>query len=372
MKKVTVITLQNVRNYGSALQAFATQHVFESLNCKVDFVDYVRKDFESPFARWRTWCKGMGVLKSLLYALLLLPTFIKQNKIFIRFLRASINTHKGRYCTESDFKKYIIDSDIYCTGSDQTWNSDWNLGILPPLFLSFVPDNVKKISYAASIGKSKLDDFEINITKGYLEKYSSISVRESSAVDILKNQLDLPSVTQVLDPTLQVSRNFWTSILSNRQKNRKDKGEYVLIYQLNSNPQFDVYAKEFARRKGWKLIRLCTRYDQILKPGKAVLIPEVTEFVSLIYNAGCVVTDSFHAVAFCCNLNIPMIAIYPNEFSSRLANILKLFGLESRHLTDYEDFSFVENTSIDFSHVNEILTRERQIGLDFLKKAISD
>ena len=31
MKKVTVITLQNVRNYGSVLQALATQHVVQEL-----------------------------------------------------------------------------------------------------------------------------------------------------------------------------------------------------------------------------------------------------------------------------------------------------------------------------------------------------
>lgn len=42
MKKVTVITLQNVRNYGSVLQAVATQKVFEDLGCQVDFINYVK------------------------------------------------------------------------------------------------------------------------------------------------------------------------------------------------------------------------------------------------------------------------------------------------------------------------------------------
>ena len=38
MKKITVITLQNVRNYGSVLQALATQHVF--LRNRVENVIY--------------------------------------------------------------------------------------------------------------------------------------------------------------------------------------------------------------------------------------------------------------------------------------------------------------------------------------------
>ena len=31
-------------------------------------------------------------------------------------------------------KKIKIDSDIYCTGSDQVWNSGWNGGIIEAAF----------------------------------------------------------------------------------------------------------------------------------------------------------------------------------------------------------------------------------------------
>ena len=370
MKKVTVITLQNVRNYGSVLQAVATQHVFETLGCRVDFINYVRKDFASIYARWQTWCNGMCFSKKLIYGIILYPSFIKQNYIFRTFLEKRLRAQRKKYCSENDFKSYPIDSEIYCTGSDQTWNSNWNLGVLPPLFLSFVPDNVKKISYAASIGKARLDEKEIETTRKYLKRYSAISVREASAVDIITKQLGLPSATHVLDPTLQVDKAFWLSLLSDKQKNRTDKNEYVLLYQLNSNAQLDAYAKKFAKRKGLKLIRFCWRYDQMIKSGYSVVIPEVEEFVSLILNANCVLTDSFHATAFSCNLNVPMVCVYPNEFSSRLASILKLLDLENRQLKSYDDFSFVDNTEVDFTRVNEVLKRERQVGWEFLKKAI--
>ena len=232
-----------------------------------------------------------------------------------------------------------------------------------------MPDNVKKISYAASIGKSQFEEWEKEETGKLLRRYSAISVRESSAVTICNN-LGVDDVVHVLDPTLQVDRGFWLSILSLKQRNRNDKGKYVLVYQLNSNPKFDVYAKNFARLKGWTLVRFCIRPYQILRSGKAKLMPDVEEFVSLIANAGCVITDSFHATAFSCNLNIPMICIYPNEYSSRLASLLKLMQLEHRRLKSYNDFSFVENTSVDFSNVNAILERERQVGWNFLHDAI--
>lgn len=307
----------------------------------------------------------MNVMKKGVYACLLYPTFIRQNKVFGRFLKEHLNTLPGVYSTEEDFARLPITSDIYCTGSDQTWNSAWNDGILPPLFLSFVPDNVRKIAYAASFGKSKLDDWEKRDTKDLLKRYYAISVRESSGVNIIKD-LGLPEAAHVLDPTLQVNKNFWKRYVGKR----KIEQPYVLVYQLNTNKDFDNYAKEFARRKGLKLVRFCTRIDQVVKCGKPLIVPSVLDFVSAINYADMVITDSFHATAFSINMNTPMICIYPNEFGGRIASILRLTGLESRHLSSYEDFSYVDAPQIDFKSVNDILDEEREKGWDFLKQAI--
>lgn len=362
---VTVITLQNIRNYGSALQALATQEIFRSLGCEVDFIDYVREDNVSPASRIRKWCRGMNALKKGVYACLLYPTFIRQNKVFGRFLKEHLNTLPGIYSTEEDFAHFPITSDIYCTGSDQTWNSGWNDGILPPLFLSFVPDGVRKIAYAASFGKSKLDDWEKQETKELLKRYYAISVRENSGVNIIKD-LGLPEATHVLDPTLQVDKNFWKRYVGKR----KIEQPYVLVYQLNTNKDFDNYTKEFAHRKGLKLVRFCTRIDQVVKCGKALIVPDVLDFVSAINYADYVITDSFHATAFSINLNVTPICIYPNEFGGRIASILKLTGLENRHLSSYSDYSFVNSPKIDFTAVNALLDKEREKGRNFLKQAI--
>ncbi len=369
-KTITVITLQNVRNYGSVLQALATQHVMETLGLKCDFLDYWKCGGDSNIKRALNWSKDFNLFKRLLSIVILLPSFWKQSWLFDKFNRNHLHLKQGHFTNEEEIESGLkIDSDIYCTGSDQTWNSGWNNGLLPELFLKFVPDNVKKISYAASFGKNELADWEKEDTLSLLSRYDAISVRESSAVKIC-DELGIEGAVHVLDPTLQVDKNFWLSILSDKQKVRKDKGKYVLIYQLNANSLFDSYAKEFAKRKGWKLIRFCTRYDQFFKCGKSALVPQVEEFVSLIANAGCVITDSFHATAFSCNMNVPMISIYPNDYSSRLDSLLKLFGLEDRHLTNYDDYSFVNNTCVDFSKVNAILGREREVGWDYLRKSI--
>lgn len=369
MKKISVITLQNVRNYGSVLQALATQDVLEKVGrgqWKVDFLNYYKPGTTTIKERIDRWTRGFNSIKKLIYALILRPSMQREEKVFTSFLKKYVNAQDTEVTTSDDFKKLTLDSDIYCSGSDQTWNSNWNDGVVPELFLSFVPDNIKKIAYAGSFGKSKLDDDEVEKTKELISRYDAISVRESSAVNIVRGLGK--EATLVLDPTLQVTKDYWLNKFNISID--KDKNPYVLVYQLNTNKNFDKYAKEFAKHKGLKLVRFCIRHYQMFRGGHPVIIPPVEEFVRLIANAKFVITDSFHATAFSINLNTDMICIYPHEFSGRIASILNLTGLMDRHLKDYNDFSFVSAKPIDFEPINRILENVRKIGEDFLSKAL--
>ena len=196
MKNVTIITLQNVRNYGSVLQALATQYILKKMGCNVDFINYNKNGKFSYMDRTKSFSEGKGLVAKIIYPFILIPSFIKEDKVFKKFIKTHLNQQEKEYCCIDDFKDFPITSDIYCTGSDQTWNSGWNNGILPELFLKFVPNEVKKISYAASIGKARLDDWEVEETKALLSRYQYISVREASAKDIIEKQLGLPSATQ--------------------------------------------------------------------------------------------------------------------------------------------------------------------------------
>lgn len=369
MKKISVITLQNVRNYGSVLQALATQEVLEKTGKgqrKVDFFNYFKPGTATIKERLARWTRGFNPVKKYIYNMILFPSMKREEKVFSSFLKRYVNVQETKLSSSEDFKKIKIDSDIYCSGSDQTWNSSWNDGVVPELFLSFVPDSIKKVAYAGSFGKSNLDNEEVEATRKLISRYDAISVRESSAVDIVKGLGK--DATLVLDPTLQVTREYWLNKFNITVD--KEQDPYVLVYQLNTNKDFDKYAKEFAKRKGLKLVRFCIRHYQMFRGGHPVIIPQVEDFVRLIANAKYVITDSFHATAFSINLNTDMICIYPHEFGGRLASILNLTGLTERHLKDYNDFSYVDATPVDFKPVNEILTRERKIGEDFLTKAL--
>lgn len=345
--KADIITLHAINNYGSVLQAYATQELFEAKGVNINIINYIREDVLP-----NNILKSNGA-NSLFKKIILLPSIKKQNYIFDNFRTEYLNLTEKKYITKSDFDNYKSDADFFVTGSDQVWNSTWNKGIILPLYLSFISSK-PKISYSASFGKESITKNEIELTQKYINEYMAISVREKSAIDIIKNQYKYNNVVQILDPTLVLPKEFWKKF-SNKGKKYKN---YVLIYQLNRNKDFDHYASQIAKRLNCNLIRICRGYHQILLNGKSVVIPSVETFVSLFDNATFVVTDSFHALSFCTNLNIPFACIFPNNFNTRLKSHLEMFELVDRHIDNYNNFEIL-NKKIDWGKVNSILEEKR-------------
>lgn len=361
--KVAIITLHAIKNYGSVLQTLATQKKFEELGCEVKIINFLREDSQDKNI-YKRWTKNDKLPIKIIKSVVLFPTANRWKKVFWGFLKRKINLTPRMYLSEKELREDLPEADIYCTGSDQVWNSTWNKGFIPEFYLSFVPDDKKKISFAASIGKEDFETWEKAEAYKLLKRYDAISVREDNAVSILQN-LGIEKVEHIVDPTLLMPRDFWLSLASRRMI----KEPYVLIYQLNHNTQFDSFAIKFAKRRNCKLVRLCTRYDQMRLPGKSVVLPEVEEFVSLLANANCVITDSFHATAFSLNLNTEVVCVYPKDFSSRLASILRKTGLEHRHLESFSQYGIADEP-IDFSKVNHYFYTERVKADIWLRKAI--
>ena len=248
------------------------------------------------------------------------------------------------------------------TGSDQVWNSGWNGGIDKAMFLDFSNiENKRKISYAASFGKSKLEDWEKEETKELLNKYDKISLREKSGVEICED-LGIKDTTNVVDPTLLLSGEEWSKIASNKYENE----DYILVYNLNRNKRIDNYAKNLSKKTGFKIKYLSYQLHEFYKKGKMYCNPEVEDFLGLIKNAKYVISDSFHATAFSVNFNTEFVIVYPGKYSTRLQSILQILGLENRVAKNENDMSVVDN-KIDFKIVNEKLIQEREKSINWLK-----
>lgn len=365
--KVSVITRHAITNYGSLLQAFATQEAIKSLGHECEIVDYVRTD-ESTLRLEGTLLKGKpswngSAAKRLAYLLARQPESIAGALGFAHERRKLLRLSRG-YSSVKGLEANPPTADVYMTGSDQVWGPTASGEYDLAYFLSFAPDTARKVSYAASFGKKVLEGDTEATLKSLLGRYTSISVREDSAV----SQLDAWGIAaqQVLDPTLLLSDDAWRTFAGGQGK----KVPYVLVYQIHSDHRVGQFAQRAAKRLGLPLMRVSPYLHQISREGRLNYLPGIKKFISLIDNAELLVTDSFHGTAFAINLSTPFVEVLPgNGTASRNVSILRLTGLEDRVLQNEENLSLVSEP-IDFSHVDSILCHERKRSLEMLRSLI--
>lgn len=366
-KTVAYLTRHTVSNYGSVLQAYATQTALENLGYNPICINYYRKD-EKPEALVNTllqtssWNKNF--LTRIIYLLTQKPVYSYAGKRFENY-RKIVKVTDREYNVEQDLIDDCPKADIYMTGSDQVWNTISCDNIDPVYFMSFLKNNEKRVSYAASFGSGSVKESDKPIISQHLKKYEHISVRENSGVKIAE-ELGV-SAQQVLDPTLLLTKAEWEKIIPKRECSEK----YVLVYQLHPNKNFDKYAKSFAKKKGLKLYRISNCFHHIVRSGKFICCPPLGTFLWYIKNAEYFLTDSFHGTAFAIGLNTQFADILPKNYSERISSILELIGYKNRILKSYDDFTITDNR-IDFNEVNSKIDIERNKSYKILKNMLGD
>ena len=361
MKKVSVITLQNIKNYGSMLQAYATQELLRDKGFEAEIVDYTR-----PVAKfWNhifAYSKGDDILMKVAKSIILLPTEIRYALLWRSFKKKYLNVSKRAYSTNEELKDNPPIADIYCSGSDQVWNSGWNGGVLREFFLDYVPAGKPKYAIASSVGMSEFNENEKSEIKNMLQSFSSISVRETSAVRLL-NELGFENVQAVIDPTLTVDASFWNKLATTLKRSKP----YILIYQLGKDSRVDEFAKFVEKKTNCEVVRICIRYDYALRYGKAVMIPSFEEFLTLFANASYVITDSFHATCFSINFNKKFWCILPDMYQGRIVDLLSMVGEKDRIVPS--DYSALDvTTEVNYAHVNKVIDEQRRNVLAFYDK----
>ena len=364
--KVAVITRHAINNYGSLLQALATQTVLENMGCSCVIIDYIRND-ETYQMREKTQLEqkskwNRNCIIKFLYLALRQPESILSGMKFEKMQSCYLHLTR-RYSSKQELIADKPPADCYLTGSDQVWGPVENGTYDDCYCLSFTNDEDKRVAYASSFGHTEFTkELEAYFIK-WLGRYDKILVREDSAAQRL-NSWGLEAL-QVIDPTLLLAKDFWDSFVT-----EKDTEDYILVYQLHNNPRLGRYAKELARRKHMKLIRVSQSLHQITRKGHFVWCPDLEHFLSLIKNASCFITDSFHGTAFAIIFNTPFIEVLPNNNTgTRNMSILRLVELTDRILGENDDYMIFDH-NIDFDRVNQIIAREREKSIKLLRDMI--
>lgn len=359
--KIVNITMQAVNNYGSVLQTLATERIFRNLGYEVETLDYIQENLQMDSVwkvlkyggpGWKIKCKQI-ILR------LLKRKNTRRAEIMDEFRKKYLHLTK-RYLSIKELEEDLPNADIFCTGSDQTWNPVL-YGPSKAYYLAFVPDNKKKISFSASFGVDKLPAKDKSEVKELLSRYDAISVRESTGLNILEN-LGIHKAKMVLDPTLVISREFWENMCSKRLINE----EYIFVYQLNTNKNFVDYVNRFAKKHRLRIIYVKSRLEKGYHNATYIDSPMVEGWLSLFKYANFVITDSFHGTVFSVIFHKEFVDIYPPHFSARLDSLLNLLQLNNRHIEKLNKVDFSEG-KIDYTKVDSIIEKNRKDTIDFLK-----
>ena len=274
--------------------------------------------------------------------------------------------------------EFAEELDGVVVGSDMLWHP---VNIEHDYFtLTFVPDRVKKISYATSFGTTQIPLYQKKAAKMFLSRFNAISVREQSGIQVIEELEVGKSARVVLDPTLLFSGDEWIDI---QPKERIVKEKYIFCYFLGVNPDHRSLANELKARTGYKIVSLPHLDEYVandenfgdyrlfeIGPG---------EFVSLIKNAEYILTDSFHGTCFSI-LNHKKFVTF-NRFSdansqstnTRIDSLLDSLHLENRRIkSSICDISKIIGEEIDYVKTDETLKKLREESFDFLKQSIGE
>ena len=189
----------------------------------------------------------------------------------------------------------------------------------------------------------------------------------------LVRKLTGKDVRFVLDPSLLLPAKQWENVIRTADVNVD--GRYILVYILGYS--FDVYdyaakvINHLQRNTGMKItVLIYSRANRKkLNEYKAVNKVHPRNFLSLIKNAGIVVTDSFHATAMSLNFGRPLYSLIKNKISSdnRVFSLLQSLGAEDRAISRDESLDKLPPLEMDYSQINIRLTTKRTESINYLK-----
>lgn len=371
-------------NYGTYLQAFATQYAIRKLgydteiiniDSVIDDVTKARKNYFAGqllnFAEVRSY---FGIVGSIIQKKIN-PAYKKyygqREAAFSKFHDDHFII--GPVCDSwKGLSEYCKNFDSVVVGSDQLWRPANIAGNF--YTLNFVPTEINKVAYATSFGLKEIRPNQRNTAREFLSRINYLSCREESGARII-HDLTNRNARVVCDPTLLVSREDWESLIPNE---RIIKDDYILVYLVGDNKEHRKYIKELARRKSKKIVGVLHGAGYVRGDEKYVDEHPANigpfDFLNLIKYADSVCTDSFHGCVFSIIFEKELLAF--KRFSdkdkmstnTRVTNLLSRFGLKNRLVENYSEYYY---DAINYQSVKNDVNEFRAESVQYLLDALN-
>lgn len=353
--KVGILSMQQIKNYGSFLQAYALKSTIERLGHEVKFINIIKGeqigDYKiSKLHNLRQLIKRLNCkrpFENLKYT-------IKLHKRFDREFLPELGVYKG--LVKEHFDVVIIGSDEVFNCAQITW-----FGFSTQLFGENINAD-RVISYAACFGSTtiaKLEEMGVASRVGnLLSAFTSLSVRDKNSFNIIKALTGrMPCIN--IDPVLLY--NYQCEI-----KKVKCDCDYMLIYTYPGRLRDKIEVSaiiEYAKKYNLKIICIANYFDWV----DMVVTPHPFEVLSYFKNAFCIVTDTFHGSVMSIKFNKNFATIIRGMNNQKISYLLEQFNLSDRVFCKGTSLENILSTSIDYYPVNQIINNEINSSLNYLK-----
>lgn len=363
-KRIGIINHWMVNNYGALFLAYALERRIRELGYDVETVSWLPDEVRFP---WKTsMIKKTGFIQYLL-RLGYFSVFVLPRQTSFRRFRSMMHTSKVVY-TDATLPAIRDKYDKIVIGGDQLWNCKINY-YNENNFLPFVEDKSKKVVYAASLSQDHMREELKDTFKRLAEGFSYVTTREKRATEIIEELTDLKA-PRVADPAFLLNAEEWAELA----EGPKESGEYVFVYQVQSDKLVIDFAKALAKQNGCSIV-FCPfpLKKQIRCRRKPYMSPE--RWLGYMKNAKYVVTDAFHGTVFSIIFNrqfFAEISEYGKDTGSRITNILDVYSLQDRLLTQENRQQMLNCRDIDFENVNILIEREKRNAEKHLLTMLGD
>ena len=358
-KRIGILTFSSAYNFGAVLQCYALYQTIKNLGYDVKVIDY-RPHYLASNPKKSLYRKIRRFLRRLL-----IERRFKSNdweqlmSLYENFERKNLRL-SDTCTTKEELGKVLNEFDEIVVGSDQIWNSKYN-GKDEAWYGLEDGDQRKWITYAASAGNANFTKEDLDALKKALPRFEFLSMREEFLTNKLQPLIS-KEIKTVVDPSLLGNPIIW----ERWKEIRPVDGSYILTYQARESQKVFDIAKRLSQEED-KIVPL-DFYANVEKNGLQTPIVPPSCFISLISNSKCLVTTSFHGVAFSIILNKPFYYVKLNDGADgRAIHLLKELGLESRII---DDKGIKDIDPIDYNPVNSKLAELREKSMDYLKEAL--
>ena len=356
--KIGILTHHYVANYGAFLQAYCLWKTLSELfpNDDVRVIDYIN--------RKHMFINACGYLRFHPSRESVAAWFDKTRMpgIFAKARKENLRLTK-RVFSASELNALGLDAVV--VGSDEVWNYRDPKSYTDVKFGCGIGEQLKLVSYAASVGGIRtFDDLPTGVAQG-LKRYSALSVRDDNTEAFVHTVVGR-TPARVIDP---VFLHALPDGLTPRVQ-ALTAAPYILFYHcapLPESARADIAA--YAREKGLRLLG-AGEYNTLYDQRSIDLTP--FEWAEMFRQAQYVITGTFHGAVFSI-VNRRPLSVCPNNpiRAEKLRSLLDEFGLASRMVAP-ESFRLRDaaDQAIDYAAISACVAQKAQASKAYLTQAL--